>query len=324
MISIQNSMSALERCDRLRALTLDCYVTSIRGIAQYAVELDDAITGPHRDCLHRLAGEVAAHQAEGIDQSCASLRSLLRDYHDKAAEYLARLREELAGSAKVLQDLLRSLCQSDGDHEQRFKESLNRLRALSKSRETAKIAAALAGEVDGLEDTLEAIRRYHQLMVSQFLSEIGVLHRRIDSLESAASVDAATKLLRRGRIEEHVRNTAGGTYCLLLVRVNSMRIPALADELAGAFSKRLRNCLPSGAVMGRWGEGEFIAMLSLSVAEAMAKAKSAAEHLSGVYACVQNGKTVRPSLQVSVAVVGTQGETSDRTLEHIRGFFASE
>jgi GGDEF domain-containing protein len=322
MISIQESMAALDRAERLGSLTLDCYVTAIQNIAHYAVEIEDSITGRYRQHLEALAAEVSSRAPAALDHSRATLRALLRDYRDRAGECVSRLRDELAGSAKALQELVRSLCQSDGDHERRVKEALDGLRALGSSPEGAAVAPVLLRAVDAVEGSLEQIRREHQLTVTQLLSEIRVLHRRVDALETAASVDSLTQLLRRSQLEERIRNTAAGSYCLLLMHVGGMLVPDVAAELAGAVSKRLRNCLPPAAVIGRWGEDQFVSILPTDKAEAMAKARAVAEHLSGVYTCVQDGKTVRPVLRASVAVVESEAEAPARTLQRANAFFS--
>ena len=117
MTSIQNSLDDLERCHAARDMVLDCYVTALMNVAHYTIELNDEITAPHRQYLTALASEVAAAQPEALAESRATLRALLRDYRDKAAKYLGALREELAGTARALQEILDSLAQTDSDHE---------------------------------------------------------------------------------------------------------------------------------------------------------------------------------------------------------------
>src|SRR5260370_9388397 len=102
MISIQSSLTELERSHQIRAAVLDCYVLAIKNIAHYAVELDEELTTSHRKYLGSLANEVATGTSEALSESPATLRGLLRDYRDKAGQLAATLRDELAATTPTL------------------------------------------------------------------------------------------------------------------------------------------------------------------------------------------------------------------------------
>ena len=328
MTSIQNSLNDLERSHAARDMVLDCYLTAIRNVAHYTIELDDELTAPHRKYLAALAGEVASAQPAALVESRATLRGLLRDYRDKAAQYLATLRDELTGTARALQEMLNALAQTDGDHEVRLRTALGRLREISKSPDGSALRSVILAAADSIEQSIEQIRQQHQFTVSQFLVEIGMLHKRIDLLETAASLDELTKLLKRDEVESRIGSESGGKLCLLLMKASGFREAErqfnreVAAELAAAFSRRLRNCLPPSTALGRWSEEGFIAMLAVEKPEPMASAKQVAEQLSGDYACVQLGKAVYPSLHLDVAVVDHQpGDPPEQTLKRVEEFF---
>ena len=48
-------------------------------------------------------------------------------------------------------------------------------------------------------------------------------------------------------------------------------------------------------------------MLLAKKSEALASAKWITEHLSGAYACLKGGKTVRPAVQLTVGSSGDRG-----------------
>jgi GGDEF domain-containing protein len=331
MTSIQNSLNDLDRCHAARDLLLDCYVTAIRNMAHYSIDLDDRITAPHRKYLTALAGEMPSAQPEALGESRATLRALLRDYRDKAAQYLCTLREELSGTARALQEILDSLAQTDSDHEAQLRTELGRLRDISGSLDVSAVRAAILSAAAAIEQSLEQIRKQHQLTVSQFLVEIRMLHKRIDLLETAASLDDLTKLFKRDEIERQIHDASGGRSCLLLVRASGFRLAErqfnreVAMELAAAFSKRLRNCLPPRTTIGRWSEEGFIAILAVEKSDAMASSRRVAEHLSGDYSCLQQGKAVHPVLHVGVAVVDNQpDDPPERTLKRIKEFLTGD
>jgi len=325
MISIRDAVAELERCHLEREAAVTCYVTAIRNIAQYTIELSQEITTAQRTHLIALADDVAANQSGALEESRATLRSLLRDYRDKAMQYLNALREELAGSTRALEEILDSITQSDGDHETRVRKALSRLREISATPAVSAVRPALLATADAIEESVEEIQRKHQLTISQFQTEIRMLHKRIDSLEASASLDLLNQLLNRREIEEAIRE-APPDSCLLLLRVQGFRMAEahfradVAAELTAAFTKRLRNCIPPTAAVGRWSQEEFAIILPVSRTEVNTIAKWVAEHLSGSYACLLAGKTVRPSLQINVAILEAQGNTPDRLIERVKAF----
>jgi GGDEF domain-containing protein len=330
MISIKESLAELERYDALRRLTLECYVSGIQNAARYAVELDDATTGPHRVHLDRLAAEVAAGEQSVLLDSRATMRGLLRDYRDRASRYLNELREELAHSARALEGIMETMSEGDGDHHEALRKSIGRLRAIAALPEALPVREAVVSVTEAVEVQVEQIRKQGQLVVAQFEVEIRMLHRRIDGLEAAAMVDSMSKLLSRAEIEKRIGGSGDEWFSLLLMRIEGLRLAqrqwgdSVAAELAGAFGKRLRSGLPPDAVVGRWSHEEFIAQVTLGKAEALAAAKWLTENLSGRYACLKDGRTVRPELQVSTAVVDREAAESparmlSRAAEFLKG-----
>jgi GGDEF domain-containing protein/ElaB/YqjD/DUF883 family membrane-anchored ribosome-binding protein len=330
MISIQSSLSELERSHQIRAAVMDCYVLAIRNAAHYAVELDEELTGPHRKHLENLATEVAAGAPEALAESRATLRGVLRDYRDKAAGYLGNLRDELANTARTLEEILDSLGQADGDHEKNLRAALGKLRQVAAAPGNAALGTVVSTAADSIETSLEQVRKHHQLTTSQFLVEIRMLHKRIDALEAAASIDDVTRFASREELAERIRSSPPGQFCLLLasarglVRAEVQFGKSVGDELSGALAKRLRNSLPVSTIIGRWGPEEFVAILVAGTSEAMTSAKWITEHLSGAYACLKDGKTVRPAVQLTVGVVDTAAnDAPERILERVGAFLLS-
>jgi GGDEF domain-containing protein len=196
------------------------------------------------------------------------------------------------------------------------------LRIVAASPRCEPVRADVTAAADAIEAGFEELRRQHRLTLSQFVVEIQMLHRRIDSLETAAAVDHLTRLHSRPSMEERVRLTPPGSSLLMAkvtgIRLTESRYPSeVAAQLVAAFTKRLRNMMPPNAVLGRWSDEEFLAILTMKKSDAIGLANRIAEHLSGPYSCVLNGKTVRPALRLTVAVAESAG---DRLLERVREF----
>ena len=94
MISIQSSLTELERSHQRRAVVLDCYVMAIKEIAQYAVQLGEELTASHRKYLNKLAVDVSTGTLEALTDGRATLRGLLRDYRDNCLLYTSDAADE--------------------------------------------------------------------------------------------------------------------------------------------------------------------------------------------------------------------------------------
>ena len=329
MISIRHTVTELERYEQERTAAVECYHQAILNLAHYTIEISPEITGPQRQYLKTLAGTVANATADVLAESQGTLRGLLRDYRDKAAGFLGQMRQELAATTRALEELMDSLAQSDGDNEARLKTNLVRLREVAGRPEAAAVRASLLATAGKLEEGLEEVRKQHQLALAQFQVEIRMLHQRIDSLEAASAIDSLTKLCGRTEMEEHIRSTEPG-YCLLLARVSGLSLAKtrfngdVARQLVAAFVRRLRNCLPPGTMLGRWGNEEFIALVNVPKIQAIKLTQSIGEQLSGPYACVKDGKTVRPAIQLSMAAVESAGSTPKHVLEQVGMFLTGD
>jgi hypothetical protein len=217
MISIRSELNELERSHRLTEAALDCCLNPIRNVGHYALDLDPELAKQFRKNVAALADDVATDAGKVLDDSRATFRALLPDYRDRCAVYVANLRDELAGTARALEEILDSLNQTEGDHEIRLKSALVKLRDAAAADPTGTLGAIVAGAADSMEESVEELKKQHQLSISRFMTEIRVLHQRIDSLEKAASVDRLTMLPNRTEMIERIRLSVAGEYCLVLV-----------------------------------------------------------------------------------------------------------
>jgi GGDEF domain-containing protein len=305
MISIQQNLTELEKSHRLRTIALDCYLAAIANMAHYAVDLDAAITAPHRQYLSNLAAELAEASPEVLAESRATVRGLLRDYRDRAAQYLNGLRSQLNSTAMALREMVEGLSNCDADHNDKLRSALARLRAAADSPEGSAVRAVVHAAADGIGQSLEHMHKQHRFTVSQLQTELRLLHNRIDSLEVTVSIDEATKFSNRRFIAEYLGAMPADGACFLVLKMRGLGeararfSPAIADDLVGTFGRRLRNTVPKDAMVGRWSEQDFLAIVPAGKAADGTMVKRVAEHLSMPYACMIGGKVVRIPLVVT-------------------------
>ena len=328
MISIQSSLTELERSHHLRGTVLECYLAAIQNMAHYAVDLDTETTGPHKRYLTALAEELKAAHPDALAESRSTLRGLLRDYRDRAAQYLNRLRDQLNSTAQALQETVEALAQADGDHSGKVRTALQRLRDVADSPEGAPVRKAVGAAADSITLSLEEMRKQHQFTVSQFQTEMRLLHGRIDSLEAAAAIDEATKFFNRRFMEEYIRSLPSEGASVLLLQISGMAEakarygPSMGDDLIATFGRRLRNSVPKEALVGRWNEQSFLAAVPAGAAREAVQPVRIAEHLSASYACMQGGKVVRIPMKVTVEhLSGAATDSPQRILDSITQAF---
>jgi GGDEF domain-containing protein len=96
----------------------------------------------------------------------------------------------------------------------------------------------------------------------------------------------------------------------------------VADDLAATFGRRLRNTLPKDAVVGRWGEQDFLAVLQASKTGETIPAQRVADHLSTPYACMLGGKVVRIPLEVNAEYLTiAAGSSAEQILARVAETF---
>jgi GGDEF domain-containing protein len=188
-----------------------------------------------------------------------------------------------------------------------------------KSPDGSVVRSVVRAVADTIEESLEQIRKQHQFTVSQFQSELRLLHSRIDALETAASVDDATKFSNRRFISEYLGAVpeGGASYLVLKLRglaeARARYGPAVAEDLVVTFGRRLRNTLPKDVVVGRWSEQDFLAIVPLNKSADATPSQRVADHLSMPYACMIGGRVVRIPLSVTAEyLAGTAGNSSEQ------------
>ena len=328
MISIQHTISELEKTYQARTVALECYLTAINSLAQYPVELDSGLTSSHRQYLAELAAELSEASPEDLAESRAKLRGLLRDYRERAAQYLGGLRDQLSSTAEALTEMVEGLAQTDTDHSAKLRNAMTRLREVIQSPAGGVLRPALLTAVDTIEDSLEQIRKQHQLTVSQFHTELRLLHNRIDSLETAATLDETTKFSNRRFFMEYLGALPEETASFLILKLSGLAQargkygPVVADEVVATFGRRLRNTLPKDAVIGRWSEQDFLAIPAAGKPVDAELCRRVADHLSMPYACMVSGKVVRIPLEVTLEslIIPPGGSAEERLARVTKAF----
>jgi hypothetical protein len=183
MISIQQSIAELEQEQRERQLVAECYSAAIENAAEYAIELEGAITDSYRKELREVVQRISNSGIREMEESKRDLRNIFRNHRDSAAKYLNGLRSDLADRAKAFQILVESLAEAEGDHEKQMQSALCVLREVSRNLKGSPAGNLIDGAAANIERSFQQLRKQHQLTIAEFVTETRLLHTRIDQLE---------------------------------------------------------------------------------------------------------------------------------------------
>ena len=210
MISIQSSLSELERSHQLRTAVLDAYILAIQNIAHYPVELDEELTVPtgsiwrpwpakSAPAVRRCCWTAARPSGDCCATTGTRPLSILATCATNWPEPRAAWKKCWIRWVKPMATTKRSL-----------RTALGKLRQVAATPGYEALGSVVSAAADSIENSLEQVRKQHQLTTSQFLVEIRMLHKRIDALESAVSVDEVTRLATREEFTERIGSTPGG------------------------------------------------------------------------------------------------------------------
>jgi GGDEF domain-containing protein len=323
MISIKQSVSALEQSQGALQTILTCYRATILDLATYTVTLDDESTEAHRKHLTEIAKQVTEAPPAEFPEYRTRLERLLAGYQDEGARYVDELLQGRVRTEQAFQEFIATLTQANDDHDGIVRMTLNQMRGLARSPLGRNVGPLLLAMAEKMEKSLEQIRKEHQVMITKHQNEIRMLRKQIDPSPSEAVIGCLTTVFSRSEILEQIRSANAGQFSLLLVRARGFRVVEsqfdsdVATQLAHAIVSRLRNILPLNASIGRWGEEEFIGLNFRRQPDADMRSsigRSEIEKLSGQYACQQDGKDVRPSLAISVCVVDTSSRDAGEVI----------
>ena len=143
MISIQSSLTDLERSHQIRAAVLDCYVLAIKNIARLHGRTGRGVhRGRTASTWRRLPPMLPTGTSEALSDSRATLRGLLREQRDQGSAYiLATCATNWPVPRVRWKRSWTGWGQTDGDHERTLRASLGKLRQVAAAPATRRWAS---------------------------------------------------------------------------------------------------------------------------------------------------------------------------------------
>jgi GGDEF domain-containing protein len=328
MISIRQSVNDLERLADLQKMTLSSYQFAIRAAAEYVVELDSSQAGEFRKHLFAMQRTLEqAGRPEEFEAVQASFRGELRDYRDKANEWLEKTRGDLLAAAEAMQVLAEAVGTNGTDHAKVLKDDLGKLLTIAESPDLGQIRTVIRTTARSITESYDCLQRDTQLVVAQLHDELRSLHREMDSERKALYTDHASGAWTREKLSARMGEmlNRGDGFCVVILwitnlkRVRSTCSTLVIDGALKAMVKRLKGLAGTDATVGRWGDEEFAVLLELVPATALSLSTEIAHALSSRYSVQENGVAQYLTLRIATAMADhAAGSDPERFREKLR------
>jgi GGDEF domain-containing protein len=336
LISIRKSFNDLDRLDELERrenLSIaiqECYAMAIDASAHYAVEVDPTLAAEFRAHLKVLEDQSRAVVSEDqVRAAQSSFRGELREYRDKSSSELKKMRQEVESATAAMVIFAETVATNGQNHEQEVRTQLENLESTTKSTSIEQIRSGIGAAVAGIQSSVQLIQRSNQLLVAQLQDEIRVLHKQIEQERRALYTDRASGAWVRQKIDTHIDNLLrqNQSFCLLLVsvrnlkRIESQHSRTVLEGTLTALVARFAAITGDQAIIGRWSQDQFVAVLDAVPGYAISLSTEANVKLSGVYTVQENGQAQKVTVQATTGVIersaGSDPENFHKRLEQL-------
>ncbi len=312
MISIKKASEDLDRLTEMVKAAKASYNHAVWSASQYTVELDSTDSKIFREHLERIRATAdKAEYAEDWASIQASFRGELREHRDRSVAQLNKLRGELRAAAEAMETFANGLATSGAGHKEQLKQALGSLDAASEADSLETVRAVLAQTKSMILASVEKMEQEHNFVLAQLRDEIRSLHEQIDTERRAQFMDTPSGVWNRAKIESQMADMLhrDETFCVLVVRLRNLKrldqrhSPAVMEGGVKALLQRLAALLGPDALVGRWEEDVFTAILQIEPAAVMALSREATMRLSGSYSVQENGLSRQIDLTAATGVV---------------------
>lgn len=173
--------------DRERRDVYEAMVNTIRVVGETTIRFDDEQANRHKARLIRLAEQLGSSPKEllsGVQREFAVHQT---GFQAEAEEYIHALRANLTSTARLLQEMMANVDVRGSNHQTDLGQEIENLRALQQLEDIAQLKLELGSISTRMSQSLEDLRREHQMMVAQMRDELQALHRELANRKMPAS-----------------------------------------------------------------------------------------------------------------------------------------
>jgi len=221
------------------------------------------------------------------------------------------MRKDLQNAAAAMKVFAESVTSTGDDCEVQLRSEVSRLGALASSDDIEKIRCGIESATGAIIRTYGQLRRSHQLVVTQLQDEIRTLHQAMDNERSRMDRDHVSGAWNRQKLNERIEFLLqqNDSFCVLLVSARNLRrlerqysSEVITDGLR-TLVQQFDGILGGEAVIGRWSEAVFGAILDLDPSSAMALSAEINRKLSMSFPVWTSGVAQMLTMETSSGIV---------------------
>ncbi len=298
--------------DRARHLE-ECYALAIRSAADYALDFDNktalADFKKHVTALYlRVNGEQPVGELKSIQ---ASFRGELRDYREKAQNYINNLKADLEGATAAMNTFATTFVTNGADAETKVRGQIRRLEAAAERDDLSELRECVLTATREITRSYDDLNRMNQLVVAELQHEIRLLHKEMESERRAAWSDPESGAWLKRKLDEKIEDLLGTQEAfsvIVIAIVNLKRLEAQCSKTVvhgalNAMVKRSIGVVGDDAMVARLCRDLFATVVELETTSAQAIATELSERLSSRYSVQENGIAQAISMRVFCSVV---------------------
>jgi len=182
---------------------------------------------------------------------------------------------------------------------------------LASSDDIEKIRCGIESASSAIVRTYGQLRRSHQLVVTQLQDEIRTLHQAMDNERSRMERDHVSGAWNRQKLNARIDQLLQGNdpFCVLLVstrnlhRLERQYSSAVVTDALRTLVQQFDGILGVEAMIGRWSEDVFSAILDMDPSSAMALSTEINRRLSMSFPVWTSGVAQMLTIETSTGIV---------------------
>ena len=270
MISLRKSISELERLEIGFRSALDCYLSAVASVEQFALAAPPDIADPSRRALQDLQKELGSSPgADVLARSREGFTRAIKEYGGLAAARMCQQEKDLREIVALVQETAGGLATRSVLYNTQFQGVAGELEAAAGTGDAMQLQQRLKGIVRNLKQTIECLWEDNQKAVGRMQSEVKAFHEKLRQAEELAQTDPLTGLLNRRAAEARIGQEIEQErpFCLIVLDLNGFKSindhfgHSCGDQVLTAFSKELRRHFRADDEIYRWGGDEFVVVM---------------------------------------------------------------